>query len=75
VLGNEHRGSSEDAAKQSDGLLYIPMMGMVESVNVSVATAVCLFEAMRQRMAKGMYDAPQLPPDALRSTLAEWLQK
>jgi tRNA (guanosine-2'-O-)-methyltransferase len=75
VLGNEHRGISEDATKQSDGLLYIPMMGMVESVNVSVATAVCLFEAMRQRMVSGMYDAPQLPPVAMRSTLAEWLQK
>lgn len=75
VLGNEHRGISEDVAKQSDGLLYIPMMGMVESLNVSVATAVSLFEAMRQRMAKGMYDAPQLPPESMRSTLAEWLQK
>lgn len=75
VLGNEHRGISEEAAKLSDGLLYIPMMGMVESVNVSVAAAVCLFEAMRQRIEKQMYDVPQLPQDALRSTLAQWLQK
>jgi tRNA (guanosine-2'-O-)-methyltransferase len=75
VLGNEHRGISDEAAKQSDGLLYIPMMGMVESVNVSVATAICLFESLRQRRAKGMYDVPQLPPEAMRSTLAEWIRK
>jgi len=75
VMGNEHRGISEEAAKGADGLLYIPMMGMTESVNVSVATAVCLFEALRQRKVKGMYDAPQLSPEALRSKRLEWFKK
>ncbi|MBS1902852.1 MAG: RNA methyltransferase [Bacteroidetes bacterium] len=75
VLGNEHRGISDEAATLSDGLVYIPMMGMVESVNVSVASAICLFEAMRQRMEKGMYDTPQLSPDALRSATLDWLKK
>jgi tRNA (guanosine-2'-O-)-methyltransferase len=75
VLGNEHRGISEEAAKQADGLLYIPMMGMAESVNVSVAAAVCLFESLRQRQAKQMYDQPQLPSDDLRSKMQSWLRK
>lgn len=73
VLGNEHRGISEEAARLCDELLYIPMLGMVESLNVSVATAVTLFEASRQRRVAGLYDAPQLTPEALRSKRLEWL--
>jgi len=75
VLGNEHRGISDEAARLSDDLIYIPMMGMAESLNVSVATAVCLFEALRQRSAKGMYKTPQLSPDTLRAKKLEWLLK
>jgi tRNA (guanosine-2'-O-)-methyltransferase len=75
VLGNEHRGISEEAAKGADDLLFIPMMGMSESVNVSVAAAVCLFEAMRQRTVAGMYEHPQLSPEALRSLKADWLMR
>ncbi|MEO6939961.1 MAG: TrmH family RNA methyltransferase [Candidatus Kapaibacterium sp.] len=75
VLGNEHRGISEQAAALADDLLYIPMHGMSESLNVSVAAAVCLFEAMRQRLAKGMYDSAQLSPEALRSKLIDWLTR
>ena len=75
VLGNEHRGISKEAAEGADGLLYIPMMGMVESVNVSVASAVCLFETMRQRKSKGMYETPQLSEEILRSELQSWIEK
>jgi tRNA (guanosine-2'-O-)-methyltransferase len=75
IIGNEHRGISDEAAKHSDELLYIPMMGMVESLNVSVATAVCLFEAMRQRREKGMYDEPQFSQAELQSKRMEWLKK
>jgi tRNA (guanosine-2'-O-)-methyltransferase len=75
VIGNEHRGISEEAAALADSLLYVPMMGMAESLNVSVATAVCLFESLRQRREKGMYDVPQLSPEALRSKRVEWLTK
>jgi tRNA (guanosine-2'-O-)-methyltransferase len=75
VLGNEHRGISDEAAGNADGLVYIPMMGMAESVNVSVAAAVCLFEAMRQRMDKGMYDKIQLSEEEFTSVRAEWSRK
>jgi tRNA (guanosine-2'-O-)-methyltransferase len=75
VVGNEHRGVSEEAAAGADDLLYIPMMGMAESVNVSVAAAICLFEALRQRLANGMYDEPQIARDKLSSLKAEWSRK
>jgi len=63
-----------------DSLLYIPMMGMAESLNVSVAGAVCLFEALRQRTAIGMMDSEsghssQLSPEALGSRRLEWQLK
>jgi tRNA (guanosine-2'-O-)-methyltransferase len=75
VMGNEHRGVSEEAAKLSDGTIYIPMRGMIQSLNVSVATAVTLYEAQRQRMLKGMYDKPELPEDELEEMIDEWCDK
>ena len=75
VLGNEHRGLSKEAAEGANGLIYIPMKGMVESVNVSVASAICLFETMRQRESKGMYETPQLSEELLRSELQSWVKK
>lgn len=53
VIGNEHRGVSETAIKLADRLLLIPMRGMVQSLNVSVAAAICLYEITRQRAASG----------------------
>jgi len=75
VMGNEHRGVSEEAAKLSDGTIYIPMRGMIQSLNVSVATAVTLYEAQRQRMLKGMYENPELPEDKVESMIDEWCDK
>ncbi len=72
IFGNEHRGVSAQAVKYADGLLRIPMMGMIQSLNVSVACAVCLYEALRQRLKKGMYENPSLPPDELRRLFEEW---
>lgn len=75
VLGNEHRGVSDQAAAQADGLVIIPMRGMIESLNVSVAAGVCLYEALRQRLVHGMLSSPAFPPDVLASMREEWLQK
>lgn len=75
VLGNEHRGVSEEAAAAADGLLSIPMMGMIESLNVSVAAAVCLYESLRQRLAAGSYGTPSYPPEELERRLKEWLER
>lgn len=68
VLGNEHRGVSDEAAELADERVYIPMRGMVQSLNVSVATAVALYEAQRQRSALGMYTDT---PSEKTSTLVE----
>ncbi len=63
VFGNEHRGLSPEASAACDGHFMIPQMGMPESLNLSVACAVSLYEAHRQRAAAGMYDVPQLSPE------------
>lgn len=49
VLGAEGKGMRQLTAKSCDQLVRIPMQGAVESLNVSVAAGVCLYEALRQR--------------------------
>ena len=51
VLGNEHRGLSKEAEELADERFYIPMFGMVQSLNVSVSAAISIYEAVRQRLA------------------------
>jgi len=75
VLGNEHRGVSPEAAELADGLIYIPMRGMIQSLNVSVATAVILYEAQRQRAAAGMYDESELSEEEIQKRIDEWAEK
>lgn len=75
VFGNEMRGVSEDGMKDADVTVYIPMQGMVESLNISVSCAVTLYEAMRQRAAAGMYESTQLTHAQLDSLKSEWLRK
>ena len=58
VFGNEHEGISQAALKYCHGNFLIPQMGMVRSLNISVACAVSLYEACRQRMVVGKYDRP-----------------
>lgn len=73
LMGAERWGVSRAAAAKADGHITVPMAGLVESLNVSVAAAVILFEAQRQREAAGFYDAPRLEPEAYQRTLFEWL--
>lgn len=47
VVGNEHRGISHYFQKNSQFLVHIPMRGMVQSLNVSVATAICLYQLIQ----------------------------
>ena len=75
VFGNEHRGVSEEAAKLADGLIEIPMAGMIQSLNVSVACAVTLYEAYRQRHQAGMYEKSVLLPDEIRKLFDQWAKK
>lgn len=75
VFGNEHRGVSEEAASLADASISIPMMGMIQSLNVSVACAVALYEVVRQRLYAGDYGAPKLSSDRLAALLKEWAMK
>ncbi len=53
VMGSEGEGMRRLTRESCDVLVSIPMFGSVESLNVSVASGVCLFEARRQRLAEG----------------------
>lgn len=75
VFGNEHRGVSDGAEKLADGLVQIPMFGMIESLNVSVACAVLLYEAVRQRMDAGKYDSSSLSDTVLEKLVKSWALK
>jgi tRNA (guanosine-2'-O-)-methyltransferase len=75
VLGNEMRGVSEEAQSTADGAIEIPMAGMVQSLNVSVACAVCLYEAYRQRLSAGDYVGPKLTAKEMRLLEDDWLRR
>ena len=74
VLGAEKWGLSESTASLVDQAIFIPMQGMVQSLNVSVATATLLFEAVRQRQAAGLLpeQGEGLPPGLYDKLLFEW---
>jgi tRNA (guanosine-2'-O-)-methyltransferase len=72
IVGAELLGPSPVALAQADVRVGIPMLGLGESVNVSVAAAVILFEAQRQRSVAGLYDRSRLAPEEFERTLFEW---
>jgi tRNA (guanosine-2'-O-)-methyltransferase len=75
AFGNEHSGVSEDLLSHSSGNFIIPMMGMIPSLNVSVACAVTLYEAYRQRSLVGKYEAPPLSSSQVENIFKEWEDK
>ncbi|MFZ4621738.1 MAG: TrmH family RNA methyltransferase [Bacteroidota bacterium] len=75
VFGNEHAGVTDEAASLADATVYIPMMGMIQSLNVSVACAVTIYEALRQRMLKGYYEQSRFGQKELEQLKEEWLKK
>ncbi len=74
LMGTEKYGVSERAIELSDVHIAIPMLGMVESFNVSVATAIILAEAQRQRVEVGLYNENRLPPELYEQYLFRWCQ-
>lgn len=75
ILGNEHRGMDPDVKVHVPDEIYIPMFGMVQSLNVSVAAATILYEAMRQRLAAGMYGKSPLDADRFEEVYADWCKR
>ena len=75
ILGNEHSGVAPELASIATGELYIPMYGMIQSFNVSVAAAIILAEASRQREAAGFYEQMRYTQEAYEARLADWLER
>ena len=72
ILGAEMHGVSPAAVKASDHQVVIPMLGMVQSFNVSAAAAIILLEVQRQRELNGHYEIPQLVGKEYDQTLFRW---
>ncbi|MCY4111848.1 MAG: RNA methyltransferase [Chloroflexi bacterium] len=73
LFGNEHRGLSKEALAAADQVMSISIVGMVRSLNLSVAAAICLHEATRQRAATGC--DYRLSADEQSRLVAEWLDR
>lgn len=73
LLGQELSGVTEEALAMVDAEVIVPMHGLVASLNVSVAAAVILYEAQRQRQVAGMYATPQLSAEAMNDFIFEAL--
>ena len=72
VFGNEHSGVSEEIIGLADGNFIIPQVGIIRSLNISVACAVTLYEAYRQKTGAGHYDSIKMEGDRLASLRKEW---
>jgi len=72
VFGNEHDGVTEEFRKLADGNFIIPQMGIIQSLNISVACAVSIYEALRQKKVAGHYDQASLPKEQMDSLLTQW---
>ncbi len=75
VFGNEHTGVSEKATQLADANYLIPQIGMIQSLNISVACAVSLYEAFRQRNQAKMFENPQLDSNQIYDKLNQWAQR
>jgi tRNA (guanosine-2'-O-)-methyltransferase len=73
LLGNEKQGVSAQASELADQHVVIPMHGMVQSLNVSVANAIILYEAQRQRQQAGMYQSCRLHDSVKQRLIFEWM--
>ncbi len=69
VMGNEVSGVSKEILELSDRVVKIPMYGMVQSLNVSVACGVVLYEVVRQREEKGLYLEKDFPEEIYKKWL------
>ncbi len=72
VFGNEHSGVSEEIRRHADGNFIIPQVGIIRSLNISVACAVTLYEAFRQKSLAGHYNQQALESVRYEQLLNEW---
>lgn len=72
VFGNEKYGVSEEIIAMADGNFIIPQVGIIRSLNISVACAVSLYEAFRQKQHAGHYDTIKLEGEQLATLRTAW---
>lgn len=73
LFGNEDDGISQEALSYCDGAFFIPQAGFAESLNLSNACAVSLYEAYRQRSAAGFYShSPRLTEEQQHQLMERW---
>ena len=75
VMGNEKEGVSQEVVSMADEVIVIPMQGMVQSLNVSAAAALILYEAQRQLENAGSYDEPRLSKEKREEIKAAWVYR
>lgn len=72
VFGNEHSGVSEEIIKMADGNFIIPQVGIIRSLNISVACAVSLYEAFRQKSNAGHFEKQKLTAEEYSDLYNRW---
>jgi tRNA (guanosine-2'-O-)-methyltransferase len=72
VFGNEHSGVSDEIRVKADGNFVIPQVGIIQSLNISVACAVTLYEAFRQKEKAGHYQGNPQEVEARHRLSKEW---
>ena len=75
VFGNERFGVSEELRALADGNFVIPQHGIIQSLNISVACAVTIYEAYRQKEKAGQYNEPALSLEKRNELFTEWGSK
>ncbi|UCC40514.1 MAG: RNA methyltransferase [Candidatus Aminicenantes bacterium] len=73
VFGNEAEGLSSEALNLADHKIKIPMIGMAQSLNLSVSVGVILYEAMKQRKEKNYFKETRLSPEEFDAYMKKWL--
>lgn len=71
VFGNEHAGVSDEIRKLADGNFIIPQVGIIQSLNISVACAVTIYEAFRQKSLANHYNQHNPSFDSIRKSIAD----
>ena len=72
IFGNEHSGVSDEIISMADGNFLIPQVGIIKSLNISVACAVSLYEAYRQKKIAGHFDNINLTTEAYSLLKKQW---
>jgi tRNA (guanosine-2'-O-)-methyltransferase len=72
VFGNEHDGVSDEIRKLADGNFIIPQVGIIQSLNISVACAVTIYEAYRQKKNAGHYEKAALDNAQIEGLMNDW---